>query len=575
MTTVAEDGAHRSEPAAWEDALAAGLLDDALENLVRQFARPLDCLRELVQNSMDAGSPRVDITVHWRPLDTEGVLEVRVVDYGEGMDEYILDHELTQMFASAKAGDLTKIGRFGIGFTSVFALLPEQVVVRTGRYGMGWELVFSADRSFDKVALSTPVTGTRVSIFKRIPVADKDHWVDEVRRALVFWCEHAEVPIRFDDQTEGNVASVAPSALADPFEAFHAPLAEPTVIQRPFLLTGAPWVVHHEADGVEVWAAAGVPPQFAWYNGGLTLLSTTDPQCLGSHAAVLQHCQLKIKYRRLEHTLTRDNVLQDAAWSHALTVACEAVRLLHQKVLLDATVAEDKSRGNMAAMQVFADAFSTGATPLGASEIRKHLHLPVWNGPAVPLSLVGRLGERHQGRLRLPTSATASALVAAMAAAGRRVLVDHPAVRQLVEATYPSVVWVAPTEVFLLVEPAEDAPMWTTLLDAAAKRVDAAGGPSVSLALCRIRGDGAPPVVCAPPQPHPMAIARALPTWLDRLRGPRRVWVNVAHPNVLLAAQTAQLSPHVGSLALLQLVLATYGAIPGRLWGRFCRSVPA
>ena len=35
-----------------------GLADQALENLVHQFARPLDFLRELVQNAIDAGEIR-------------------------------------------------------------------------------------------------------------------------------------------------------------------------------------------------------------------------------------------------------------------------------------------------------------------------------------------------------------------------------------------------------------------------------------------------------------------------------------------------------------------------------------
>ena len=35
---------------------------------------------------------------------------------GEGMNEEIIDHQLTRLFASGKAGDLTKIGKFGIGF---------------------------------------------------------------------------------------------------------------------------------------------------------------------------------------------------------------------------------------------------------------------------------------------------------------------------------------------------------------------------------------------------------------------------------------------------------------------------
>ena len=111
---------------------ARGLADDALDNLVHQFARPLDFLRELVQNSIDAGTPRIEVRVRYTPAepgdDKPGVVAIHVDDWGEGMDEAIIDSQLTRMFSSTKEDDLTKIGKFGIGFTSIFAIQP----ARTG-----------------------------------------------------------------------------------------------------------------------------------------------------------------------------------------------------------------------------------------------------------------------------------------------------------------------------------------------------------------------------------------------------------------------------------------------------------
>src|SRR5688572_27715901 len=141
------------------------LAEQALANLVDQFARPLDFLRELAQNSIDAGSPRIDVSVAWdppRPGESEGVLRISVDDYGEGMDGAIIDNQLTRLFASSKEHDLTKIGKFGIGFTSIFAIRPEAVLLRTGRQGEYWELLFHADRTFDKVRIDEPVSGTKV-----------------------------------------------------------------------------------------------------------------------------------------------------------------------------------------------------------------------------------------------------------------------------------------------------------------------------------------------------------------------------------------------------------------------------
>ena len=92
------------------------LYSDALDNLVNQFTNPLVFLRELVQNSIDAGTSRIDISIRFTPEPTKpehGIAEIRVTDHGEGMDEGIIDGQLTKMFASNKEGDLTKIGKFG------------------------------------------------------------------------------------------------------------------------------------------------------------------------------------------------------------------------------------------------------------------------------------------------------------------------------------------------------------------------------------------------------------------------------------------------------------------------------
>src|SRR5690606_26053030 len=114
------------------------LADAALDHLVGQFTRPLELLRELVQNAVDAGTSRVEVSVRPEPDGDRVRLTVR--DWGEGMDEAALDDHLTRLYASSKDGDPTALGRFGVGFASVFAVAPEAVLVRTGRYGEAWEL---------------------------------------------------------------------------------------------------------------------------------------------------------------------------------------------------------------------------------------------------------------------------------------------------------------------------------------------------------------------------------------------------------------------------------------------------
>lgn len=323
----------------------ANLAGQALENLVNQFARPLDFLRELVQNSIDAGSARVEVWLAFTPdadAAAQGVLEIHVDDWGEGMDERIIDSQLTRLFASSKEDDLTKIGKFGIGFTSIFAIRPEAVLLRTGRHGESWELCFHPDRCFDKVRLDAPVSGTHVTLFKRMPAAELPQFVRESRFILQFWCEHSNTPITFWDRTRGQAAP-APQA-ADPFAAFAGdsagdsagesatPVDGPEQINLPMALD-CDLSVRLDEDGVQVVVGYAQRPRYGFYNGGLTLMSTENEEALGRYFHLLGHLSFKVKSNTLEHTLTRDNVLQDAHWEAAIAVLQRASARLQERLV--------------------------------------------------------------------------------------------------------------------------------------------------------------------------------------------------------------------------------------------------
>ena len=156
--------------------MAELIASEVVENLATQFSSALDCYRELVQNAIDAGSPQVDVWMEFIPSKGHtGTITVHVDDFGEGMDEHIIDSQLTRLFASSKEDDLTKIGKFGIGFVSVFALNPRGVLVRTGRGGEYWEVFFDQDRSFIKTRLHAPE-----------PDAQPSFWLSSLPRHQAF-----------------------------------------------------------------------------------------------------------------------------------------------------------------------------------------------------------------------------------------------------------------------------------------------------------------------------------------------------------------------------------------------------
>ena len=75
------------------------LTSETLDNLVTQFSSVWDFLRELVQNSIDAGSSSVEVWTEFQieAGESEGVISIHVDDFGEGMNEEIIDDQLTQI----------------------------------------------------------------------------------------------------------------------------------------------------------------------------------------------------------------------------------------------------------------------------------------------------------------------------------------------------------------------------------------------------------------------------------------------------------------------------------------------
>ncbi|MEZ4454613.1 MAG: ATP-binding protein [Nannocystaceae bacterium] len=271
------------------------LTAQAVDNLVTQFSSSLDFYRELIQNSIDAGSSTVDVWLEFIAGDAdtdEGTIAIHVDDAGEGMSEAIIDNQLTRLFASQKEGDLTKIGKFGIGFVSVFAPRPKAVLLHTGRDGEYWEVCFDADRSFVKARLDTPVGGTQITLFLAGDRGRYGELVAASRETLKRWCTHSDVEVTFEDRS-----------------AFDGGALE--VVNEPFAVEGA-CSVSVEVEGTTIVAAYHPAPTYGFYNKGLALAVSRDgPLLLGDSAPRLAHVAFKVKSRYLEHTLSRDTVVQD------------------------------------------------------------------------------------------------------------------------------------------------------------------------------------------------------------------------------------------------------------------------
>jgi hypothetical protein len=287
--------------------MSAAEVDALLERLVAQFESPYDFLRELVQNAMDAGSDRVEVKLESHPLrggDADAVVfELTVIDAGAGMDEAIIDQELTRLFASSKSGDRTMAGGFGIGFVSVFAWEPEAVLVHTGRGGESWELVFHGDRSFEKVAIEDPVEGTTIVLFRRGHPSEREAIADAIRDSLWRWCRFCPIELSFEDLDSGEPAELIQDS-PEPVE----------LVQDSLGLTAG--MTRTEVRGESTLRVSfAVPPNAVFLRRGLILAEGGPRELLAKAADTLgrssQHLQIWADSPLLRTTLARDKVVDD------------------------------------------------------------------------------------------------------------------------------------------------------------------------------------------------------------------------------------------------------------------------
>jgi hypothetical protein len=292
-------------------AVGGRLADDSLQALVRQFSQRSTFVRELVQNSIDAGAGRVDLTVVARPDH----LEVTVADDGDGMDRETIEERLLVLFSSSKEDDATKIGKFGIGFVSLFAVGPTAVIIDTARHGDHHRLVFDARRRYVLAALDTPFEGTAVKL--RIPLrgAAAEQLAHELRRAAHYWCRYARIEI----WTEGRGA------------AWGWP---PERVEHPFDVDGPLRVVHDDEHGRAVFGLSPDSEGFVgYYRSGLTLLEARE--------ATIPGVTFRLESSQLEHTIARDNIRRDARFDRLIKRLRKLVAPRLQLALIDALKSSD------------------------------------------------------------------------------------------------------------------------------------------------------------------------------------------------------------------------------------------
>lgn len=502
--------------------MAAPSADDVVEDLVHQFTDPFAFYRELIQNSIDAGSSRIEVTLAYRPAKGGGLLTATVADWGEGMNRDVIENYLVTKFRSTKENDLTKIGKFGIGFVSVFACQPDAVVVDTGRDGESWRVLFKQDRTWELLASDTPLEGTRVTLHKKASAGEYDDFAQRSLASVKKWCRYSEVDVAFAVGTPDGAPPPAPGAV------------------REDVAVDAPFQVEHEEEGTHVVAGPSrvEPPWTGFYNRGLTLLETQEP--------LVPHVTVRVVSRYLEHTLTRDNVRRDRHFDKVATLArALADRALKDRLPEESRLAAERPDGAADWQVLFRYARA-------AADATK-LHFRVAGGGSAPFKDVARAVAKDEVLVISPGRTPVSER---LVAAGVPVLEAAPgeALANELLATFGVKHWCLADDGYTFAEPpGKDAP--TIFLAALDESLRLGGVSTRGVLVSELKGALAQERwarIESPGVPVQAAVAR-----LDAFaRGaPPLLCLNARHPQVAAALPLFHSAPRLASLLLTRAVL--------------------
>lgn len=372
--------------------------------MVRQFADPYALWRELVQNSIDAGATELRVTLH---RSADGVVRSALADDGCGMTPEVVEGNLLTLFSSTKEGDESKVGKYGVGFVSVFSLDPGRVVVETWRDGHCYRLELGRDHSYELLEVEPRQgSGTVVALENTFDVEAFQRHVEASRAALTRWCRHARVPITLFASDETGFGDSKPERIDVPFG-------------LPALVT-----LTHEALGERFVVGAGsvpeAPPSLeahehfsGFYKRGLTLYESDTELFSG-----IEGVRFKVESEKLSHTLSRDNVRRDDELVRVLEMVKQLSRGPLRERLVErlAVAARERDRASYLALLT---ASSLPGFGLGAAEVTIALTDAVGGATAMT---VRELEAATPWRKPVLTATAPDALTAALAAQGRPVV---------------------------------------------------------------------------------------------------------------------------------------------------------
>jgi molecular chaperone HtpG len=336
--------------------------------MVRQFADPYAFLRELVQNGIDAGARAIEVRIE-RSVD--GGVAISVTDDGSGMTPEVIQGPLLTLFESSKEGDTSKIGKYGVGFVSVFALEPDEVQVSTWRDGGSWLVRLLKDHSYEltdtgpregsgttvALVMGTGGAGASSGVTTAASAEAAGKTQEEQRAAalaqhlqgvsapssplaehearttasLRMWCRHARCPIHLTVLDHGSREEPRRTRI-DTALGVIAPFTVEEASDDEVYVVGTSAGTRHLERELTGVTEPELGESFAgFYNRGLMLYETQHP-LLDDLVGI----RFKVMSRHLQHTLSRDNVKRDEAFERVIARVRAMVKgAFREKLLIE------------------------------------------------------------------------------------------------------------------------------------------------------------------------------------------------------------------------------------------------
>lgn len=142
-------------------------------------------LRELAQNSRDAGARTVRVSVNQSDRERE---ILTFLDDGMGMN---FDHArqfLFRLYASSKTNEKYSAGMYGIGFWTILRYQPDLIIIESRTGSGAWSIEIDSGFRIRHISCNLHQKGTRITLIRKSQSPGSEQFASLVKERTIHYC---------------------------------------------------------------------------------------------------------------------------------------------------------------------------------------------------------------------------------------------------------------------------------------------------------------------------------------------------------------------------------------------------